>query len=301
MKRSSVIWFIFFVSGASLALPVSAADGLALMKVEPGARPAGMAGAFVSLAGDPYSSAYNPAGAVPTERWLISLGHSRVWENVRLETGYLAAPLSEKTSLYAGIKFASVDEIESRQFPTLDPDYLFELKDVSVKIGLSRAWSDRLSLGLGIGYLFEKIDVYRGGAVNFDLGALYRVDPHITAGLSVANIGSSFRLSLRGEDIESRDISLPTTYRLGGSYRYREYVGALDLVVVDDEFHVHTGAEWNAHETLTVRAGYMFNYDSKNFTAGASIRHRNFTFDYGFVPYTNNLGTSHLISLTASL
>ena len=301
MNRPLVLWLVVLVTGAVFAAPVLAADGLALMKSETGARPAGMAGAFVSFRGDAYSAAYNPAAAAPVKHWLISLGHSRVWENVRLETGYLVAPLSEKTSLHAGIKFASVDKIESRQFPTLDPDYLFELKDASVKIGLSRVWSEKLSFGLGVGYLFEKIDMYRGGAVNFDLGALYQVDPRITAGLSVVNIGPSFRLGLRGEDIESRDISLPTTYRLGGSYRYREYVGAMDLVVVDGDFHVNTGAEWNTHEMLTVRAGYMFNYDSKNFTAGASIKHRNFVFDYGFVPYTNHLGTSHVISLTASL
>ena len=43
---------------------VAAQDGLSLMKVEPAARPSGMAGAFVAIGGDPNSSAYNPAGAI---------------------------------------------------------------------------------------------------------------------------------------------------------------------------------------------------------------------------------------------
>ncbi|MFZ5980436.1 MAG: hypothetical protein ACOYVF_07365, partial [Candidatus Zixiibacteriota bacterium] len=97
------------------------------------------------------------------------------------------------------------------------------------------------------------------------------------------------------------EISLPTTYRLGGAYRYGKYLGALDMVIVDDEFHVHAGAEADLHEMFSMRAGYMFNYDSKNITAGASFHHHNITVDYAFVPYSNDLGTTHLFNFTFTL
>ena len=42
----------------------------------------------------------------------------------------------------------------------------------------------------------------------------------------------------------------------------------------------------------------MFGYDTKNFTAGASFVHRTLTLDYAFVPYTGELGTTHLFNLT---
>ncbi|MBU0983133.1 MAG: hypothetical protein KKA42_04635, partial [candidate division Zixibacteria bacterium] len=61
----------------------AAQDGLALMKVEAGARPAGMAGAFASISGDPNASAYNPGAAVNTNVFIASLGYNTHWENVR--------------------------------------------------------------------------------------------------------------------------------------------------------------------------------------------------------------------------
>jgi len=54
----------------------SAQDGLALMKVEVGARPSGMGGAFVSVISDPNSAAYNPAGVVNTSQFAASFGHN---------------------------------------------------------------------------------------------------------------------------------------------------------------------------------------------------------------------------------
>ena len=90
---------------------VSAQQGLALMKVDPGARPAGMGGAFVSVAGDANSPAYNPAGAVSLDKWAFSVGHNAYWENVRLETGYIAGPLSSKIYIHGGIRVAAVDDL----------------------------------------------------------------------------------------------------------------------------------------------------------------------------------------------
>ena len=73
------------------------------------------------------------------------------------------------------------------------------------------------------------------------------------------------------------------------------------MVIVDYEAHLHLGAEGRLHELFQLRAGYMFNYDSKNITAGASFTKRNFAVDYAFVPYENDLGTSHIINLTFRL
>ena len=52
------------LSGYSVAVGA----GLALMKIEQGARPAAMGGAFVGVPADVASSMYNPAGAVDINR-----------------------------------------------------------------------------------------------------------------------------------------------------------------------------------------------------------------------------------------
>jgi hypothetical protein len=290
------------IVGGFLVLSVEAGratevDGLALMKVEPAARAAGMAGAFVSIGGDPNSSAYNPAGVINSNEFVASFGHNQYWENARIETGYFALRFSPKVFSHVGIRFASIGDIQSRQIPSASPAELFQANDLSAKAGLTYQVHPRVAIGASVGWFFEKIGEYRGSAFNLDLGALATLPNHITVGAAVQNIGSKFRLENAGEP-GSDDITLPLTYRLGASYKYRDYLGAADLVVIDDKAHLHLGAEANVHESLRLRAGYMFGYDSKNFTAGASFLYRNLTFDYAFVPYTNNLGTTHLFNLT---
>ncbi len=275
-------------------------DGLALMKVEHGARPAGMGTAFVSIANDPGGVAYNPASITDLPGFAASFGHTTYWENVRLESGFFATGLSRRLFLHGGIRFAVVDEIEQRIFPTEEPESFFDAHDISFKSGLAYRATDKLSLGLSAGWFIEKIEAWRGSAFNVDLGVLYSLEKNITLGGAVTNLGGDFSLSKSGVE-GSREISLPTTYSVGGSYRYDRYLGAADLVVLDDRVHLHLGAEADVHELFDVRAGYMFNYDSKNFTAGVSFTKRNIAVDYAFVPYSNDLGTSHLFNLTVRL
>ncbi len=294
------ISFVLLACLLTFAGSASAQDGLALMKVEVGARPSGMGGAFVSIISDPNSSAYNPSAAVNTSQFAASFGHNTYWSDIRIETAYFGSNFTNRSWIHGGIRYAAVSDLESRVGPSTDPDGLFDAHDVSFKGGFAYRLTDKLTAGAAFGFFFEKIDLYRGSAFNADLGLLYEATPKINVGASVVNLGPDFSLSVAGKP-GTGDISLPTTYRLGGSYRYDKYLGAADLVIVDDEAHLHLGAEGWLHEFVAVRSGYMINYDSKNFTAGASFVRRNFTIEYAFVPYSNDLGTSHLFNLTVTL
>jgi len=294
MLRLTLIGLLLVVGAVS---PVVGGDGLALMKVEHGARPAGMGTAFVAVADDPNGAVYNPASIIGMTGFVASFGHTAYWENVRLESGCFAKSMSARTFLHGGIRFAAVDEIEQRIFPTSEPESYFEAHDVSFKTGLSRRVSDKVTVGLSAGWFLEKIEAWSGWAFNVDLGVLVLPAENVALGASVVNLGSDFTLSKTGFE-SSREISLPTAYTLGGSYRYNRYLGAADIVYLDDEVHLHLGAEAALHELFSIRSGYMANYDSKNFTAGASFTKRNIQVDYAFVPYSNDLGTSHLFNLT---
>jgi hypothetical protein len=159
--------------------------------------------------------------------------------------------------------------------------------------------NDRLDAGVAIGWFLEKIEEYRGTAFNADLGLQYQATDRLRLGASALNLGGDLNLSVQSKP--GSKIPIPTTYRAGASYKYDMVLGAVDVVYLDDQAHAHFGAEAQLHESFALRAGYMAGYDSKNFTAGATFTHRNFNIDYAFVPYTNNLGTSHLFSLTISL
>jgi len=300
MIRTGIATLFLAVLTAGTA-SVGAQDGLALMKVEAGARPAGMGGAFVAMVGDPNAVFYNPAGAAYVQRFHATFGHNTYWENIRLETGYAVSNLTDRLAVHGGIRYAAVTDLERRSGPTSEPETYFEAHDLAAKAGLAYAVSDRLAAGVSAGWFLEKIDDQRGSAFNLDLGLIYRAAPELDLGASITNLGPDFSLSVGGGVEGTSDISMPTTYRAGGVYRRDRYLGTADMVIVDDAAHLHLGAEGMLHEYVSVRAGYMFNYDSKNFTAGASFTQRKLTVDYAFVPYSNDLGTSHLFNLTVTL
>jgi hypothetical protein len=285
---------------SSLGWPALGNDGLALMKVEHGARASGMGAAFVSIIDDPNGAAYNPAAFAHLTGFTASFGHTAYWENVRLESGFFATSLSSRTFLHGGIRFAVVDEIEQRLLPTEEPESYFDAHDISFKAGLAYRISDKVTAGVSSGWFVEKIEAWHGSAFNVDLGLLISLTDKVNLGGSITNLGSDFSLSKSGME-GSREISLPVTYTAAASYLYDRYLGAADLVVLDDKVHLHLGLEATVHRLLVLRGGYMFNYDSKNITAGASFIKRNISVDYAFVPYTNDLGTSHLFNLTVRM
>ncbi|HDL01004.1 MAG TPA: PorV/PorQ family protein [candidate division Zixibacteria bacterium] len=279
---------------------ISAQDGLALLQTAQGAKQAGFGEAVVSLANQVNGTHYNPANMISIDKFTASFGHTEYWENINLESGFFAAPLTSKVNLHGGIRFAAVNELENRTRATEEPISLFDFHDISFKTGLTYVKSEKLSFGFAFGWFFEKNELWNGSAFNVDLGMHYQASPNIQLGAAVTNLGSSFQLTADGQE-SSNDISLPTRYSVGGSYQYNKFIGAIDAVIINDDFKLHVGTEAHLHEMFDVRAGYMFNYDSKDFSVGATFTKRNIKIDYAFVPYSNNLGSTHLFNFTFSI
>lgn len=282
---------------------VVAQTGMAMMKVEPGARPAGLGGAFVSISGDPMSPIYNPAGAVGESDFLFGSSYTSYWENISIQTGYVTGRVSQDGFLFAGIRYAGVTDIERRlNNPSAEPIGEFSAHDISFKGGAAYRANDRLAVGIAVGWFLEKIEVYSGFTFNFDMGVLFEYNRFITMGASATNIGDDFVLGINDQQ-ESDVITVPKTYRVGLSYERDYYLGSFDVVTVDDEAHAHFGAEYLTQEYFTIRAGYMTGYDSKNVTFGGSVLVPNYRLavNYALIPYSNNLGTTHQFGLTYGL
>ncbi len=285
-------YIVFFTVLILSLLSGTAAFGLTgvkMLTVETGARPVGMGGAFTSIAGDPFSAAYNPAACWGITKLSGSLGYSTHWANTRFETGYIAFQ-KRSMNIFSGVNFAAVDNLEGREMPTAD--YLqFDAHDVSIKIGTAFELEENYYLGFSLGWINEKIDTYSDFAFNFDVGLLMRPYPNLNVGLAILNFGSTLRLRDEAYDI-------PTTYRGGVSYRYRDLTAAVDIVRLEEETYTHLGGEYCFRDIFFIRAGYRLGYDTKNFSAGVGFTKRNLRIDYAFLPYTGYLGTSHLFNLT---
>lgn len=50
-------------------------------------------------------------------------------------------------------------------------------------------------------------------------------------------------------------------------------------------------------DMLSLRAGYKFNYNEEDFSTGIGIHYRNFTIDYSFMNFINDLDSVHLLGM----
>lgn len=269
---------------------IEAQSGLDLLGVESGARSAGMGDAFVAVAGDPISQHYNPSATTEVADFAVTFGHVSHWENIRYESAFLTFRES-KVHYNFGLRIAQISNIEARTIASPEPDYQFEARDVSLKFGLAAQVAKNISIGLALGWLSESINFYRGYSFNADIGAFYRHSSELSFGASLSNIGS--KLTLLEEEI-----SVPTTLRFGASYVRDKLLVSAGGLYADEEFHVQGGAEYSLHRSFALRAGLQTGFDSKNFSAGAGFSKRDVRVDYAFVPYSNDLGSSHQFSLS---
>lgn len=296
------------VIGIILILALSARaespDGLSMLKNDANARASGLGAACVSITGDPNLVPYNPAAAIAVGTFDASFGHTIHWDRIRFESAFFGADIMPRLTAHGAIRFAAVDDLEKRGLvPTDEPEALFDAHDISFKAGAAYAVTEKVTAGAAFGWFIQEIEGYRGSAFNLDLGAAVDLTESVDLGLSVTSLGSDFSIT-KANQKGSRDIALPTAYRMGVSYhwtRWTPILAAADIVHADDDLHLHLGAEAQLHKEFHLRAGYRSGYDTKNFSAGASFTRRNIRVDYAFLPFSDNLGTSHLFNLTFSL
>jgi hypothetical protein len=135
---------------------------------------------------------------------------------------------------------------------------------------------------------------------SLDLGFLYRTPIEgLHGGFSVTNLGrlSAFRQ-------ESTD--LPTMLNLGATYsvpfeQFTVVVAPAFLMRLEPNTPMASvGAEVSYLEKFSLRAGYQSGYDARGFSAGLGVRYDVFGVDYAYVPFSQDLGASHIISVGIS-
>jgi hypothetical protein len=260
-----------------------------LLANEFGARSVGMGGAYTAVTSDPFSAAYNPAATFGITKLTGSLGYDTQWKNTRIESGYLSYEV-RSVVLTAGVQFGAVTDIKAMDVPVDDP-VLFDFHDVSAKIGAAFEIDSNYVLGFALGVLYEENYIHHGSAFAFDLGLLMTPYPNLNVGLSVINFGSTIKIYREHAD-------LPTTYRGGVSYKYKNVTGALDAVYLENELYFNLGGEYNIYKNFFIRSGYRIGYSDKSFSAGLGFAKRKIRIDYAFLPRVEGLNDSHLFNLT---
>ena len=275
-------------AAATTAAATTAA--FSVLRLTSGARTSALAESGTALAGSDALS-YNPAALAVGGKGALGLTHSEWIEDIRHE--YLTAAFRRGARSFVGVQaqLFHAGQLEHRVGPSLEPLGDFGVFEWSLGVAWSRQWTPKLRLGAGAKLLRQSIFTEAANGAAADFGALYEVSPRLAVGASVRNLGSLGEL-----DREATD--LPRQVRLGTAVRPRA-----DLVVLADgqwvrdaDGSLHVGVEWMWKPELVLRTGYQTS-DTRSMAAGIGVAVGSWRVDYAFVPFADDLGEAHRVTL----
>jgi len=278
-----------------------------MLEIGIGARAQAMGGAFVAIADDPSALYWNPAGA--TEMGAVAVQVSKInwFVDTDLNVLDLVVPLSG-TSMALGFHVAIMDYGEAPVRTVFRPEgtgEYYTAKDLAAGLYWAYAITDRISVGLGLKYFYERIWHTSGSTAAVDLSILYKTSlKGLRLGGSISNLGPEFRLDGRDltrvmdadgrKDIyynneqvpvqlKTEKYPLPLLFRFGLAYTY-DIGSDYSLTVSTNLNHpsdmtesVDLGMELKVFNVGFLRGGYQGLFEEgsvRGLTLGAGIRYK---------------------------
>ena len=312
------ISLLLFVSPGSAGIfskERAGTTGATFLKIEAGARPVAMGGAFVAVADDANTTYWNPAGLAQLEEGEITAMHNEWLEDIRYEfLGYAQPIKSERGAKGFGVSVMCLymSGMESRTTETIEPEGTFGAYDIAVAGAYACEVGKGVSIGANLKLIHQRIEDETAWTGAIDLGLLYRLPgPRggLRLGFAVQNIGPGIKF------IEESD-PLPLNIKGGiaKTFELRSIKSKVTLAFdvnapVDNVPNGHFGAEFVYQKIkdieLAGRIGYKTNTISdlnalSGLSAGVGFVWKRTGVDYVWVPY-GDLGNTHRISLTIKL
>ncbi len=279
------------------------------LKINVGARPVAMGGAYTGLANDESALYYNPAGIASFENKGIMLDYLNYFTDI--QSGYVAyiRPLAFGSGKviafhlnYLNYGDFTETDISGNTTGKFSGGDMYLAGTFAFKHGYN--WS----FGATSKFIYEKLQSYSATGVAFDLGAKYSgTRDHYSFGLAVQNLG--VQLSSLGTEKNK----LPLTVRGGAAYHLRglPILVSSDLILpVDNDLVFAVGGEYYDLKPFYIRVGW--NSFGKNYRAtgssdswagtsfGVGFDFRKMQISYAFSPGAD-LGSSHRITLTGEI
>ncbi len=277
------------------------ATGLAFLKFGAGARAAGLGNAFTALSDDATASYWNPAGLSAIRRTRLAFTHTEWLQDISNDFLAVAFP-AFSGGVGLSVFSNQVDGIERRDIPSVEPIGTVDANDIAASLSYARTLSDRLSAGVTLKYLYEKIYLESASGYAFDFGLRFQSGSlPVAAALVLQNVGAM-------NDLQSESIRLPTTLRAGLAYQVDLMTidGTLSLVadaikVRDAEWRAGFGAEVAVKQHFSLRLGYQTGFDDKSVSGGFGLHVSRYNVDYGYTPFSSGFGDTHRFSFGLDL
>jgi len=241
-----------------------------------GARPAGLNGAFTSLADNSLAIFYNPAGLSQMKDREVSFFYS--------PAPYGLTELSSAAVTYA-------EPTKYGTFGAAVKTYGYELyREINGLVSYSNNYKGKIYYGANLNIYHLAIQNYNSAtAFGVDFGALAKLTDFLQWGFYAKN--------LTGSTIGQSKEKIAQVFRTGFTFKPR---GDLNLILETEKdvkyaFSFRGAFEYSPVQFFQVRAG--IGSEPTTFAAGAGFRYSIFQLDYGF-QNNSDLGFTHQAALT---
>lgn len=246
---------------------------------------------------------FNAAGLLSVENISAAVSYHQWWADIRHMYAGVGINLDWLGTIGVGVIMLSTDDMPVRTpaFPEGTGE-LFKSSEYAFSFSYARHLSEQFALGLSVRYISSNL--YNGdigaSAIAFDFGTLYDITVLRTRlGITITNLGQDVKYLYE-------QYSIPTTLRFGArttAYEtegHRVYVGFQISRPNDANEQYNIGVEYGILETVYLRGGYKFNYDTENWCGGIGVSLARLGIDgdinYAYSNYKYLPGT-HLVSL----
>ncbi|MDZ7265573.1 MAG: PorV/PorQ family protein [candidate division KSB1 bacterium] len=290
---------LLIIIGNGVAGDNPAQSGFAFLKLGAGSRSAGMGEAMTAIVADASGTYWNPAGLAQMNGTELHFTHNKWLQGIANE--FVAVGFRFGTNAL-GLSFMSntITGIERRTQASTEPLATLSTHDILFGLSFARNWGSRVTYGVTLKYLYQKIYIESSNGIAADIGLQYQLPiAGLKAGLALQNWG--YVTAMKNEKPR-----LPQTIRLGLGYFLAvpggNLIAAMDWVkIVDSSSHLNFGLEYNLMKYLSLRTGYQTGFNDKGMQVGIGLRVERYGLDYAYVPFASDLGNSHRVSVKIGL
>jgi len=263
-----------------------------------GARALGLAGAFAGIADDASAVYWNPAGLSLLAKPELTVNHIALFGATSHDFIGYGMPLKSFGAIGAGYLNQASGNFQKRENP-FDAPVPFAITNSMMQLGWgfmipaiqTRSLPGRLSVGIGIKNIVQKIYTVSGSGSGADAGLLYRDGKGFSLGVVYLNI---MRPSVT---LVSKAVSFPRVIDVAPAYTRvisKDFKAALAARsnYYAERFHPAAGSELRYLDKFAVRAGL----EAKGISLGAGAQLGNYQFDYAVL--LHEIAASHILSFS---
>lgn len=303
-----LLWVTGAYAGANLGGERVGTSSGVFLKIGVGAKAVGLGEAFTAVADDATTIFWNPAGLSNLSDREVYFSHTSWIADINYEYIAYAQYLPWLGGLNAGMHIGTLrtDMMETTVYQPYGTGREFTYSDMFIGVAVSRQFTDKLSIGVGIKYIRENYGAAIDGPVTntaaADFGTYYKIGARDGVfAVTLLNFGPDWQPSGTfidygsgnvGTETDFQKYASPTSFRaaLSGVLLERGDFRTLGVLEMnrppDNSESFKLAAELTYMGDFALRTGYNLNADELKWSAGMGVKFQTGGFtsriDYAF-------------------